>query len=69
MTALKHLGRYVKGAPQAAIQFHQQDVPTTISVHVDTDFAACLRTRKSATGFTARLGGHLVHHCSNLQST
>eukprot|EP00971_Amphidinium_carterae_P353001 6492793-Amphidinium_carterae.1 len=66
---LKHLMRYLKGCPQTAIRFTRQALSSKITVFVDTDFAGCLRTRKSTAGFTAMVNNHLVHHGSNLQST
>ena len=69
LTALKHLARYLKGKPTTSIIYPSQALTGRIMVHVDTDFAGCLRSRKSTTGHVARLGHHVIHHGSNLQST
>ena len=68
MAQLKRLGRYLVDKKQAVITFKQQKMPDKILAFVDTDFAGCLRTRKSTTGFTVALGQHHVYHGSNLQS-
>ena len=44
-------------------------MPTTIDVHVDTDFAGCASTRRSTSGGCAQLGQCLVKHWSKTQST
>ena len=40
-----------------------------IDTWVDTDFAGCLTTRKSASGGMAIRGGHLIKHWSSTQKT
>ena len=45
----------------------RQTFPSSISTHVDSDFAGCRSTRKSTTGMVQMVGEHAVKHTSNLQ--
>eukprot|EP00972_Heterocapsa_arctica_P025596 3766313-Heterocapsa_arctica.AAC.1 len=44
---VKRLDRYIVGVPRTVQKFNWQELPTTVSAIVDTDFAGCLETRKS----------------------
>ena len=72
---LKHLLRYIKGT-----QHYKQYVrPTTktptaeavpdIQVFVDSDWAGCVTTRKSTTGFLIKVFGATIHYGSRTQAT
>ena len=47
--------------------FQQDD--NTLRAFVDTDFAGCLRTRRSTSGGCTRRGLHVLQHWSTTQST
>ena len=55
--ALKRLGRYLIRNGRYVQKFGYQG---EISVWTDTDYAGCLRTRKSTSGGIIQLGGHTV---------
>ena len=66
---LKRLGRYLLRSPSVVREFWEQELPSKITILVDTDHAGCALTRKSTTGMVALLGGHCIKHGSNLQTT
>ena len=65
---LKRLGRYLLGKERYVVKFEYQEWEGKLSVWTDTDYAGCLRTRKSTSGGLVRLGKHLVKSWSNTQS-
>ena len=54
--ALVRLVRYLVGQPRVVYHFPRQDEVREIRPFVDTDFAGCLRTRKSTSGGLAMKG-------------
>ena len=46
-----------------------QDLPTTVDIFVDTDFAGCKETRRSTSGGAILVGQCLVKHWANTQTT
>ena len=68
MAALKRLDRYLKGRPRMLFRMPFQECDT-IDVYSDTDWAGCLRTRKSTSGGCVMLGGHALKHWSSTQAT
>ncbi len=64
--ALRRVARYLVDEPRLVYTFAWQH-HGSLRVFVDTDFAGCLRTRKSTSGGCAMLGGHLVKHWSTTQ--
>ena len=66
LKALKRLGRYLGGRPRLVYTHRRQEVDT-IDVHVDTDWAGCVRTRKSTSGGAVMLGKHAIKHWSSTQ--
>ena len=66
--ALKHLGRYLLGAPRLVWKFFHQKPCSSLRVMVDTDFAGCLSTRRSTSGGVALRGTHLIKHWSATQT-
>ncbi|GJY72320.1 ribonuclease H-like domain-containing protein [Tanacetum coccineum] len=65
--ALKVL-RYLKSAPGKGIHVIKNNV-TSLDVYVDADWAKCVVTRKSVTGFCILLNGSLVSWKSKKQNT
>ena len=47
--ALKRLGRYLRGRPRLVFQYPYQSA-STLDVYSDTDWAGCVRSRKSTSG-------------------
>ena len=56
--ALKRLGRYLKKHPRMVFSMPFQHAKG-IEVYSDTDWAGCIRTRKSTTGGCLMVGGHV----------
>ena len=67
-TLLKKLARYLKAHPRQVCMFQYQDVPTELSIIVDTDYGGCKRTRKSTNGGLAMLGKHVIKTWSSTQT-
>ena len=68
MTKLKHLARYLLGAPRMAISYSRQSPSDSdLKVYVDSDHAGCVLTRRSTTGMVVMRGNHVLRHQSTLQ--
>ena len=65
---LRRIARYLKHRPRLVQQFRWQQMPATLSVECDSDYAGCKRTRKSTSGYVAMLGRHCVAARSKTQS-
>ena len=66
---LKRIGRYLRHRPSMGLIFRQQPLPESLDVFVDSDFAACRRTRRSTTGMVVRLGTSTLKASSNMQGS
>jgi hypothetical protein len=66
MAALARVARYLASEPRLVYQYDWQG-RGGLRVYVDTDFAGCLKTRKSTSGGCALAGSHLVKHWSSTQ--
>ena len=64
--ALKRIGRYLCGRPRLVYMYRQQEM-SHIDTYVDTDWAGCVRTRKSTSGGAIMLGKHCIKHWSSTQ--
>ena len=64
----KRLGRYVKGRPRLVYHYPWQ-VVGHLDAYSDTDWAGCLRTRKSTSGGCVLLGGHVTKCWSATQAS
>ena len=65
--ALKRLGRFLEGRRRLVYKFSWQSV-SCVDVYTDTDWAGCVRTRKSTSGGGLVLGQHLVKSWSSTQT-
>ena len=65
---LVRIGRYLKGQPRLVWKFPLQLMPITIDVYVDSNWAACRRSRKSTSGGVAVLGSHIIKSWSKTQA-
>ena len=54
---LKRLGRYLVRYPVEGI-FEMQDQPDELQVYTDSDWAACVETRKSMSSYPIKYGKH-----------
>jgi len=65
---LKRILRYLKGRPTTTLHYHWQDTPTELVGYSDSDWAGCVRTRRSTSGGVVLHGAHLLHFWSRTQS-
>ena len=65
---LKRAVRYLKGCGRLVQQFKQQAVPRQVVVCTDSDFAGCVRTRKSTSCCMVFYGLHLWRSTSTTQA-
>jgi hypothetical protein len=68
MAKLKRLCRYLQLRPRVVVKYNWQSLATCIIAETDSDFAGCIRTRKSTSGFACFLGAHLLKTYSKTQS-
>ena len=66
---LKRLVRYLCGLPRLVYTYNFQEMPNTVDIFVDTDFANCKETRRSTSGGAIMLGKCLVKHWAKTQTT
>ena len=64
--ATKRIGRYLVGKPRLVYVYRKQELDA-IDVYVDTDWAGCVKTRKSTSGGAIMLGRHCLKHWSSTQ--
>jgi hypothetical protein len=66
--AMKRLCRYLGGLPRLVWRFRLQE-DEGVTVYSDTDWAGCVRTRKSTSGGCIVTGSHLIKTWSSTQSS
>jgi hypothetical protein len=59
-TALKRIGRYLKGKPRAGVLYKWQRRPAVMRVYTDSDWAGDKATRRSMSGGCVFHGDHVV---------
>ena len=62
------MGRYLIGRSRTTINFDYQDKVKDMIIWTDTDFAGCVRTRKSTSGGVATFGGHMIKSWCSAQA-
>jgi hypothetical protein len=68
LVALKRLGRFLKEHKRLVYHYPWQDVDR-VDTYSDTDWAGCLKTRKSTSGGCLMLGAHLIKSWSSTQAS
>ena len=68
VTALKRLARYLKQHPRAVFKFKFQEMPNKIRVFCDSNYAGCLKRRKSTQGGVIMHGSHAIKTWSSTQA-
>ena len=68
MGTLKRSARYLKDRPRVVMKLRYQQEVKGVSVWTDTDFAGCVKSRKSISAGVIQLGGHLVKSWSSNQA-
>ena len=66
--AIKRIGRYLLSRPRVVHLFRWQDQPDGLTAYSDSNWAGCLRTRKSTSGACFMHGSHLIRAYSKTQS-
>ena len=59
----------MKGRPRLIWNFKYQSDAPEMKVYVDTDFAGCMKTRRSTSGGVAMRGTHIIKAWSTTQTT
>ena len=65
---LKRLVRYLCAHPRLVFEFPFRSPPKCLQVYTDTDWAGCIKTRKSTQGGVVMIGGCCVESWSSTQS-
>ena len=65
---LKRVGGYLVGRPRVAHLYQWQEALEYMHVYADSNWAGCVTTRKSTTGFCITNGSHLIRSLSKTQS-
>ena len=65
---LKRLARYLIKYPRAVFHYPHREPPKKIQVYSDTDWAGCIRTRKSTQGGVVLLGGCCIKSWASTQA-
>ena len=66
---LKRLSRYLLGRPRLIIHFCWQDEPKYLDVYTDSEWAGCIKTRKSTSGGALLRGSHVLKTWCGTQAT
>ncbi|CAL2244870.1 unnamed protein product [Prunus armeniaca] len=69
LVAAKRILRYIKGTNDLSLTFTPQIAVARLSVYSDADWAGCLDSRRSTTGYVITLGTNLTSWCSKKQPT
>ena len=67
--AVKRILRYVKGTLHFGLTFRPSTVPSTLVTYSDADWAGCLDTRRSTSGYSIYLSNNLVSWSAKKQLT
>ena len=65
---LKRVGRYLKGRPRLVWKSDWQSPLDVLDVHSNANWAGCRESRKSSSGGTIAIGGHLIRTYTKTQS-
>ena len=66
---MKRVLRYLKGTPSAALVYPWQEGVRNVTAFSDSDWAGCVKTRRSTSGGVLMNGLHTVAHWSSTQAT
>lgn len=70
VTAVKRILRYLKGTTNFGIMFSSKNANNfKLSIFSDADYAGCVETRKSTTGYCLLIGTSIVSWCSERQDS
>ena len=66
---LKRILRYLKGSMRVSHLFRWQKEQRTLKTYSDSDWAGCVKTRRSTSSGAVMSGKHLITHWSSTQAT
>ena len=66
---LKRVLRYLRGTPRIAFFYKWQDAVGCLVTFSDSDWAGCVKTRRSTSGGVVTRGAHTITHWSSTQAT
>jgi hypothetical protein len=70
LVKLRRLARYLVDTPELEVMFASEGVDeSVIDVYTDSDWAGCIKTRKSTSGGVMHFGGGLVKSWSSTQAS
>lgn len=69
VTAIKRILRYLKGTSDYGILLTNTPNNLKFYIYSDSDYAGCIKTRRSTTGFCLMIGTGIVSWCSERQSS
>ncbi|CAL8086765.1 unnamed protein product [Prunus armeniaca] len=69
LVAAKRILRYIKSTIDLGLTFTPQTATARLSAYSDADWAGCLNSRRSTTGYVITLGTNLISWCSKKQPT
>ena len=70
LSLLKRVARYLRHRPRMVLEYRKQDprLARLLRVHVDSDWAGDLVSRRSTSGMVIKRGEHVVKHSATLQA-
>ena len=68
MARLKRIARYLYLHPRAVFKYPHQYFPSSLTVYSDSNWANCLRTRKSTQGGATMFGSHCTKSWASTQA-
>ena len=68
LSKLKRVARYLSKHPRTIFHFRFQKKPSCLNVYSDSNWAGCLKTRKSTQGGVCIFGSHCIRSWSSTQS-
>lgn len=69
MKAVDDIYAYLKHTPNLGLHFRREGIDRDLHAYVDSDWAGCLVTRRSTTGYVVKLAGSPVSWSSRRQRT
>ena len=66
--AIKRIASYLKRKPRLVYKYQWQQTPEELIAHSDTNWAGCIKTKKSTSAGGIVYGGHLVRSWSKTQA-
>ena len=68
LTKLRRVIRYLLHARRLVVKYKWQDPQNKFDVFSDSDWAGCVKTRRSTSGGALMHGSHMIHHWASTQS-